>query len=356
VGHFVVLLAATAAVSVGQVQLLSDHAGFVAVRAPVEALLATDSAGRAVRTLGPRLPRATRIDDFTFLDRRHGWVVGWNLNDVGVSVYRTTDGGRHWKSVAVTGHSMAGGSVATIQFLDLKHGWLVNQQPTAPDATLYSTTDGGAHWRRVRRSLGEIAPVLFTSSRRAWQAGGPFARSLYRSTDAGRTWREMRLRLPSNIRRASYDLPVVFGNRVLEAVSVLRRGRVELRIYGSPDSGDTWKLESSLKLPSSNADFCSLFATRAPPAVGLATSRVWRAAGYYAGSWHAYSTEDAGRHWHSTVIGRVRAPASCAQAPTMQALDSKTAWFRFTVGESDGRLYATKDGGRHWRRLRLNMP
>ncbi len=306
-------------------------------------LVVTDSAGRRVQRVGPRLPQTTHIDDFAFLDRRHGWVVDWNLNDVGVGVYRTSDGGRTWRHADVTAHSMAAGSVATIQFLDLKHGWLVNQQPTAPDAALYASTDGGAHWRLVRRSL-EIAPVVFTDLRRAWQAGGPFGRSLLRSTDGGRSWKEARLALPADA-RALYNLPLVRGHRVLDAVSLIRRGRVELRIYASPNDGDTWKVESSLRLPNSSA-----------PAVSLVTSRAWWVAAYHSGSWHAYSTRDAGRRWRSTVISRVRAAASGAEAPSLQAVDTETAWFRFTVGDNDGRLYGTNDGGRHWRRLRLNMP
>jgi photosystem II stability/assembly factor-like uncharacterized protein len=340
--------------TIGLIQLRSADLG-LAVVSP-GGLVATDSAGHDVRRVGPRLPTTTHIDDFAFLDRLHGWVVAWNLNDVGVGVYRTRDGGRTWKRVDVTGHSMGAGSVATVRFLDLKHGWLVNQQPTAPDAALYVSVDGGAHWRLVRRSLPQIAPVLFTSGRHAWQAGGPFGHSLFRSTDGGRTWREIRLPLPHDTQRALYDLPVVRGRRVLDAVKVVRRGRVELRIYRSLDDGAGWKLASSLRLPDSSTDSCPMFATRAPPAVSLLTGRVWWAGTYYSGGWHSYFTEDAGRHWRSTVISRVRPSASCAQAASMQAADAKTAWFRFTVGEQSGRLYTTDDGGRHWRRVLLNMP
>jgi hypothetical protein len=139
--------AATAATSsestIGLIHLRSADLG-LAVVSP-GGLVATDTAGHDIHRVGPRLPTTTHIDDFAFLDRLHGWVVAWNLNDVGVGVYRTRDGGRTWKHVDVTGHSMAAGSVATVQFLDLKHGWLVNQQPTAPDAALYVSVDGGAH-------------------------------------------------------------------------------------------------------------------------------------------------------------------------------------------------------------------
>jgi photosystem II stability/assembly factor-like uncharacterized protein len=345
--------AASQETSVGLVRLHSTGLG-LAVVSP-GGLVATDSAGRSVHRVGPRLPPTTRIDDFAFLDRMHGWVVDWNLNNVGVGVYRTSDGGRSWKHADVTAHSMAGGSVATIQFLDLKHGWLVNQQPTAPDARLYATTDGGAHWRPVRRALPEIAPVLFTSPHRAWQAGGFFGRSLFRSTDGARTWKKARLPLPPDT-RVQYDLPFARGHRVLDAVNLVRRGRIELRIYASLNDGETWSLASSLRLPGHTRDDCSLFATRTPPAVSLLTDQVWWVAAYYSGSWHAYSTRDAGRHWRSALISRTRASASCAQASSIQAVGTGTAWVRFTVGDTEGRLYATNDGGRSWHRLRLSMP
>ncbi len=349
-------------VSVGRVQLLSDDLGIAVVSPPVRTgmiqsggLLVMDSAGRKPRHVRPRLPRFSHIDDFSFLDRLHGWLVGWNLNDVGVRVYRTSDGGRTWKNVAVTAHSMSAGSVATIQFLDAKRGWLVNQQPTAPNARLYASTDGGARWRLVQRRLPEIAPVRFTGPRDAWQAGGFFGHSLFHSRDGGRTWKRAQLPLPARMRaaRALYELPVVFGRRVLAPVSILRRGSVDLRIYGSGDDGRTWKLSSRVTLPASNGASCSLFATlAAPPSISIATPRAWWAAVYHSGSWYAYSTTNAGRDWHSALVTRVQAPAPCAQAPSMQAVDAETSWFRFTVGESDGRLYGTNDGGRNWRRIR----
>ena len=336
--------------SVELARLVSRDLGFATVSGPVPsgvirpgALLVTDSAGRTTRHIGPRLPRSSRIDDATFLDRRHGWLVSWNLDDVGVSVYRTSDGGGRWKHVAVTAHSMAAGSVATIQFLDPKHGWLVNQQPTAPDASLYASTDGGASWRLVRREL-EIAPVRFTSLSDAWQAGGPFARSVYHSADGGHTWKKVRLPVPRG--RAVYDLPVVFGHLVLAPVSLLRRGGGELVVYASENDGRTWTLAGRLNV----AD-----GTRAgPPSVSIATPRAWWVAVYRSGGWHAFSTTNAGRTWRSGQITRVRAPAPGAVAPSIQAVDAGTAWFRFTVGERDGRLYGTEDGGRHWRRLRLS--
>jgi photosystem II stability/assembly factor-like uncharacterized protein len=140
-------------VEVEQARLVSPRLGLVVASArgvagviPRQRLLVGTSAADGFLVVGPRLARDTNIDDVFFLDRRYGWIATWSVGNVSVHVYRTSDGGRHWRKTFVTTHTMGAGAIATLQFLTPRRGWLVNQQPTAPDASLYTTTDGGQHW------------------------------------------------------------------------------------------------------------------------------------------------------------------------------------------------------------------
>jgi photosystem II stability/assembly factor-like uncharacterized protein len=64
------------------------------------------------RTIGPHVGRDTAVDDVFFLDRLHGWVVVWYVDTVRARLYRTSDGGRTWRSVEVASHGVHAGASA----------------------------------------------------------------------------------------------------------------------------------------------------------------------------------------------------------------------------------------------------
>ena len=77
-----------------------------------------------------------------FFDKSNGFVVVSELNDL---LYRTTDGGAHWHSVALPGPQGA-----VISFSDPSNGWLlVPASRTDRTVNLYGTTDGGGTWQRL---------------------------------------------------------------------------------------------------------------------------------------------------------------------------------------------------------------
>jgi photosystem II stability/assembly factor-like uncharacterized protein len=274
---------------------------------------------------------------------------------VGVTVYRTSDGGRAWQSSAVTTHTQNAGAVATVQFLGRRRGWLVSQEPTAPRARLYSSSDGGASWRLVNERLPEVAPVVFAGAGDAWQAGGFFSRFLFHSVDGGRSWTRARLPVPATERaaRALYRLPVFFGRTILAPVTFLHRRAVHVAVYRSGDQGRSWRLAGVLKVTGASAPggSCAVSAFPAPLPVSLATARSWWVGVRAARGWLAYRTTNAGRTWTSNLITPATAPRHC-QRSELQAIDSRTAWFTFPAGTDDRELYATGDAGRHWHRIR----
>ena len=348
---------------IGLARLVSPRLGLVTVSAPAPRgtisrarLLVTTSSGSRFTEIGPQLPGETRVDDLQFLDRRLGWVVVWSVATVGVTVYRTSDGGQSWQSAAVTHHTQGAGAVATVQFLTPKKGWLANQEPTAPAARLFATSDGGASWRPVGSLLPEIAPVEFASPSDAWQAGGSFSRSLFHSTNGGRSWTRVRLPLPVRERppAALYGQPALFGREILAPVTFLHRGRVEFAVFRSVDDGNSWRLAGRLETVTraSQQRDCRIFDDLpAPLPISLASAKGWWVGIHRSGGWFVYRTVNAGRSWQRSLVARTRPPAWCPSLAELQAVDNRTAWFTLLTGGSN-KLYATDDGALHWQRLR----
>jgi photosystem II stability/assembly factor-like uncharacterized protein len=310
-------------------------------------LLISDSFGAKFTDISPPAPDATRVDDVSFLDRAHGWVVIWNLDTTGVTVYRTRDGGRSWHAAPAGGHSANAGAVATVQFLSRRLGWLVVEEPTAPFATLFRSSDGGASWHAVRR-LPEIAPVAFETPTRAWQAGGGDSLGLFRSETGGRSWRRVELPRPpaEHGSRAFYGLPAfVGGGQVLAPITFVRGRSADLVVYRSIDDGRHWRLATLLRLGTTVARFC----VGEQAFVSFVNQRVWWTAAYRSGRPVAYRTADAGHLWTATPIATPPTGQRCP-LPFAQAASGRAAWV-FLHTSRGTKLYATSDAGNSWRSL-----
>jgi photosystem II stability/assembly factor-like uncharacterized protein len=315
-------------------------------KVPPARLLVSASFGGRFADISPRLAPATHVDDVQFLDRKHGWVVIYNLDTVGVTVYRTSDGGRTWKSTAAGSHSMAAGSVATVQFLTRRRGWLVEQNPTGPVAYLLASTDGGARWHKIA-ALPEVAPVEFVSPTEAWQAGGEFSLRLFHSSDGGRRWRRVRVPIPPHERMAHvfYGSLAFFGHEILAPVTFVRGRDAELDVYRSTDDGRSWRRVATLAPTGREPAPC----LPAPLSVAFTTADDWWVAAYPSGRPVAYQTTDAGRRWRTIPITAHGAVAACP-LPDVQAVSAGSAWVMLRTAH-DFALYATSDAGAHWHPL-----
>src|SRR2546421_6534039 len=91
------------------------------------------------------------IDDVVFTDRRHGWVAANDCIRGGASVYlyRTSDGGRSWRSLGAHGTHSCGGGPTYLSFVDARNGWMEPVSPNGPGGELLRTRDGGASWSLV---------------------------------------------------------------------------------------------------------------------------------------------------------------------------------------------------------------
>jgi photosystem II stability/assembly factor-like uncharacterized protein len=106
------------------------------------------------------------IDDVAFVDREHGWVAAYNCAKVGVYLYRTSDGGRSWRSFGKVAYHSCGGGPTYLSFTDDRHGWMEPVSPNAPEGELFGTRDGGQIWMH----LASGPPVQIQRLRfRAWR-------------------------------------------------------------------------------------------------------------------------------------------------------------------------------------------
>jgi photosystem II stability/assembly factor-like uncharacterized protein len=99
----------------------------------------------------------------------------------GRRVFRTTDGGRHWRRMYVTGSKST--SIDQASFVSPSVGYC--SISTMSRWYVKRTTDGGRSWATVASSPDYYWALDFVDSQHGWVARGDRA---LRTTDGGRTW------------------------------------------------------------------------------------------------------------------------------------------------------------------------
>ncbi len=176
----------------------------------------------------------------------------------GDGVYRSSDGGRSWVHVGLENtrqisRILVSSSDPNVVIVGaLGHAYGPNSE-----RGVYKSSDGGAHWRNVLNKGPDVgvadvamatgdAKVLFAATwnahRPPWSTYAPLSgpgNGLYRSLDGGESWTEVH----------GHGLPDEDWGRVGVAVSSDGRrvysalaGKDHAGIYRSDDGGDTWEL------------------------------------------------------------------------------------------------------------------
>ena len=105
-------------------------------------------------------------------------------SSAGIVFYTTQNAGVNWQVASVLPISIAGMlSPATIDFLDADHGWIID----GSYATLYRTSDGGRHWNK-HAGFNGLQVVNFASPQLGWAEDGNSCSLLLSTTDGGQTW------------------------------------------------------------------------------------------------------------------------------------------------------------------------
>ena len=241
---------------------------------------------------------------------------------VSTHVYRTTDGGAHWRRVSISGQ-WGGGTL--VDFASSRVAWLAGTAGSDGMGRFVArSTDGGGHWRTqlAQPSVWGGWPTALcaptTSTAYLWSSG------LWATHNGGATW--ARVRSDRSFKRSAQWLlsfpTAKTGWALRYNTSVLLR---------TTDGGKHWTPQmKGLQQRFKDMDF-----------VSAKTGWVTGAAGA------AYRTTDGGATW------------SFQQLPTSEVLaavdfiDTQRGWVTAASdwGEDNG-LFRTSDGGSTWKQVR----
>ena len=155
------------------------------------------------------------ISALQFVTSEEGWILT-TMNGVGMQInylLKTTDGGKTWENVNITGKKNYDGiySVAdrsNMKFYDKNNGWISISNYNGPDPLLFRTTDGGKNWSRIKLSipksykncyLSSANVPVFTDSKHGKLILEIYKQNkenkyekyilVYQTTDGGKTWK-----------------------------------------------------------------------------------------------------------------------------------------------------------------------
>ena len=189
----------------------------------------------------------------SFVDRQHGYAAGIDNHTLSFTVWKTTDGGDHWRTS--TSRVLAGSPMVFVDFVNASVGvW-------SDMGRAQYTTDGGGAWHDTSGVDGFLTDVSAVTTTQAWGSstfgsswsGG----SVMQSTDGGKSWIK------------KYDKPGDDGvggfsrvsSPVLDEAYALWTGPSDGKpttteyasvVYGTEDDGTTWQSGS---LPAISGQF-----------------------------------------------------------------------------------------------------
>ena len=269
------------------------------------------------------------IDAVAFQGAREGWLIASDCAAGRGSVYRSFDGGRHWRAYVFHAHTCAGGANFSLNVLNEQRAWVLQNEPTGPNARVYRTTNGGRSWRLVAKLETYGGKVAFASPRDGWLAG----QRLLRTVDGGSSWAIQPLPAPDGYagRLVLLGAPRFFGRNGVLA-GQYGGGKPVIGFYRTADAGRSWHLLATL--PGSSPAVFPQFVLSP-----VSASVVWLLTA--GANPAAHVTRDGGRLWSSHPLARrLFAPV---------ALNARVA----AASDFHGVPYITRDGGRTWRRLKL---
>jgi photosystem II stability/assembly factor-like uncharacterized protein len=314
------------------------------------------------------------FDQASFLSPTTGWVTTWNSWNLGVTIYRTADGGKSWTTApAGSGHGDHAGDADWIQLLTPAVAFDENIEATASNMSLSVTTNAGTSWRTVYTGPPATAtptpsayeaPMLFVSRLHGFAATaippaeGQIDQGFFKTTDGGVSWTVVTPPLaPSTTTCPSDNLEMVEclfalpafsdATHAVLATEVVDGARATVGFDVTSDGGSSWQLTTTVDVPIPlvPADsYPKSYALVATPA-----SRAWWIVSADGGGVTTRISSDAGQHWSvADSLDVLGAPGQ------LEALDATHALLMTDVITSEGAtgaLYVTSDSGRSWKTL-----
>jgi photosystem II stability/assembly factor-like uncharacterized protein len=250
-------------------------------------------------------------------------------------LYRTVDGGAHWRQLDLPVPSDGGITFEVITFSDPTNGWSLFQTSSLGRRalTLYATRDAGNTWKQLPSPPDDANGLIMRGPSEGWMGSGDISvPHVYTSNDAGQSWQRHNLSPPPGRSwnpRGYFPASVELlpGGGVVVIISAQSPG-AEINVLTSFDRGATWRY---IPAPPGEVAFQD-------------TTNWWAMNGSF-----LFKSTDAGQTWTTVTdalpVGRY----------IPHVLDSRNAWALLSVEDGYG-LAFTYDGGIHWTRTHVPKP
>ena len=271
--------------------------------------------------------------------------------DHGGRVYKTTDAGKHWRSMVNSDWTRVDALAADPEHPDTLYA--------GTGIAVFKTVNGGKSWQGASRGLfvgpPHIGPAPADRRRYGWvnalavdpangnnvYAGTPTG--IRKSTDGGRTWRTV-LAPGKYIVGSAFVITPTLPQVVYVAASIVGPARCGVHtptpcrgsnwLYASTNGGNTWRQTS---LPLAVAASSNILASdpRHPATLYLAQTR------------HLLTSTDAGATWRSIAAGTPKRDISSL------VVDPTRSGTAYLAEGLHGDVLKTTDAGRTWTHLSL---
>ena len=277
-------------------------------------------------------------------------------------VYKTVDGGQHWRPTATTG---AGWTRADTLTADPQHaGTLYAGNVVA----VYKTIDGGRSWRpgnrglfpkrsEISRTPGQPNYEFGTPGTTSWNRGEGWvsdiavdpanggivyaaAGAVRKSTNGGRTWTTVFQPPAAANRSGGVARLAITATRPQAIYAMADDGNGYMSIYKSTDAGATWHATGGPggAFPNSNGWGTALAVDPQQPTT------------VYAAIDHTVvKTTDAGASWQPIMHLKVEHLGDIVSSLAVDPRQPDTVYVGVHTASHTGGIYATTDGGRTWR-------
>ena len=185
----------------------------------------------------------TRLLHAHFASTVLGWTVYQRAENL-LDVFRTSDGGQSWSSPSSI-NTREGADVRGVQILG-SAGWIMVRYPSSSNFSigqLFRTTDGGQTWSTLAVPIADA--FRFHTSVDGWLAGGPAGDKLFATHDGGATWTASSITPPPAFAagRPAFTPPRFFdASTGLLPVSFTGANTSGYAVYGTANGGSTWTL------------------------------------------------------------------------------------------------------------------
>lgn len=315
-------------------------------------ILHTTNGGKNWQDVTPLYPRANIGEfapAFAFLNGTMAWATIFEkqLPDGTIPnvVFRTSNGGYTWHQ-AMLPRSLLGAS--QVQFINDRDGWVLagfgGGAAGSQAVDLFRSTDGGRTWRSVAQTSSQPGNIPFqgqksgmgwASATTGWVTGCICAAEntvlLYRTRDGGVSWQPQSLPFPALASVITTEPPVFFHpTQGLLPVTFSNGKRNSLVTYSTQNGGTTWTKNTSTQLsPTLGAwDFLTM---RQGWAVGAESTPLEK-------------TIDGGKHWT-----RLTPSANFRDISQLDFVSDREGWaISSPPYPAAPVLLRTGDGGRTW--------